>query len=156
MPEKSPPAAGTPVISAADLRMAILKKEMEEMDRRQKTADDQKKKLAAFTQEFMSQHVTAEESEMIRKLVANAAANGQFQAMVYSFPSDLCTDSGRAINNRDADWPDSLQGKARELYERYVQVARPAGYRLKAKIISFPDGMPGDVGLYLSWEPDPV
>ena len=154
MPEKSPPAAGTPVISAADLRMAILKKEMEEMDRRQKTADDQKKKLAAFTQEFMSQHVTAEESEMIRKLVANAAANGQFQAMVYSFPSDLCTDSGRAINNRLEHWPETLQGKAKELYDRYLTVGKPQGFKLKATIINFPNGMPGDVGLFLDWAPE--
>ena len=41
------------------------------------------------------------------------------EAMVYSFPSDLCTDSGRAINNYDPNWPETLQGKAKEFFERY-------------------------------------
>ena len=41
-----------------------------------------------------------EERAMIQRLVTNAAANGKFEAMVYSFPSDLCTDRGRAINSR--------------------------------------------------------
>ena len=28
---------------------------------------------------------------------------------------------------------------------------RPLGYKLYAEIISFPGGMPGDVGLFLKW-----
>jgi hypothetical protein len=51
------------------------------------------------------------EREMIRRLVMNAVANGQFEVMIYSFPSNLCTDRGRAINNTDPTWPDTLQGK---------------------------------------------
>ena len=57
------------------------------------------------------------------------------------------------INNNDNNWPSSLQGKAGELYQRYLEVAKPQGYRLKAMIISFPGGMPGDVGLFLDWAP---
>jgi hypothetical protein len=37
------------------------------------------------------------------------------------------------------------------LLQKYDERARPAGYHLKAQIINFPDGMPGDVGLFLSW-----
>ena len=48
-------------------------------------------------------------------------------------------------------WPETLQGKAKELYDRYTEVARPQGYRLKAMIINFPGGLPGDVGFFLSW-----
>jgi hypothetical protein len=76
---------------------------------------------------------------------------GKTEALVYSFPSTLCSDSGRAINNALPEWPDTLQGKARELFERYEQNLKPAGYRLKAMIINFPGGVPGDVGFYLSW-----
>ena len=56
---------------------------------------------------------------MVRRLVMNAVKDGKMEAMVYSFPSDLCTDSGRAINNSDPNWPETLQGKAKEFYDRY-------------------------------------
>ncbi len=31
--------------------------------------------------------------------MTKAAADGKYEAMVYSFPSNLCSDSGRGINN---------------------------------------------------------
>ena len=75
------------------------------------------------------------------------------EAMVYSFPSDLCTDSGRAINNNDPRWPETLQGKAKKFFDRYQTIARPQGYKLKAMVINFPGGVPGDIGLFLNWAP---
>jgi hypothetical protein len=146
--------AGGGIVSADDLRMAILRKELEEAEKAEKLKAVQEEKLKAFTDSFMTEHVTDEERQMIQKLVLNAVNNGKFEAMVYSFPSDLCTDSGRAINNRLAHWPETLQGKAKELYDRYQEVAKPQGYKLKAAIINFPGGMPGDVGLFLNWAPE--
>ena len=49
------------------------------------------------------------------------------EAMVYSFPSDLCTDGGRAINNSDPNWPETLQGKAKEMYDAFKARAQAAG-----------------------------
>ncbi|MGI9354183.1 MAG: histidine kinase [Rhizobiaceae bacterium] len=142
--------------SAADLRMALLEEEMKEMSAKQKARDEEKEKQAEFAADFLRNHVTDEERKTIRRLVQSAVENGQLEALVYSFPSDLCTDSGRAITNGEPNWPDTLKGKARELYDRYVQFGRPGGYRLKAKIISYPGGIPGDVGFYLNWEPEAI
>lgn len=144
------------VVSANDLRMAILRKEMEEIEKAEKAKTDQEKRLKDFADSFMHDHISDDERAMIQKLVMAAVQNGKFEALVYSFPSDLCTDSGRAINNRLAHWPETLQGKAKELYDRYVAVAKPQGFKLKAAIISFPGGMPGDVGFFLNWAPDQV
>ena len=81
---------------------------------------------------------------MVRRLVMNAVKDGKMEAMVYSFPSDLsCTDSGRAINNGDPHWPETLQGKAKEFFDRYQEFGKGQGYRLKAMVISFPAGSPG-------------
>jgi len=74
--------------------------------------------------------------------------------MVYSFPSDLCTDSGRAINSNDPQWTNTLRGKAKEFYERYLKYGKPQGFKLKAMIINFPGGIPGDVGFFLNWAPE--
>lgn len=140
--------------SAEKLRMMMLEKQMEAMSRAQKAKEAEEKRRSAFVESFMTGQVSEEERAMIRRLVTNAAADGKMEAMVYSFPSELCSDSGRAINNGDPDWPATLQGKARELYDRYKEVAQPEGYKLKAMIINFPGGMPGDVGFFLSWAPE--
>ena len=67
--------------------------------------------------------------------------------------TETSTDSGRAINNADPEWPKTLQGKAKEFFDAYEATAKPLGYRLKAMVISFPDGMPGDIGFFLNWAP---
>jgi hypothetical protein len=142
--------------SAEALRMSILQKEMEKMDVERKAREVEEKKLRAFTDDFLKKHVSEDEIAMVRRLVANAVKDGKMEAMVYSFPSDLCTDSGRAINNGDPRWPETLQGKAKEFFERYEALGKPQGYRLKAMVINFPGGIPGDIGLFLNWAPAAV
>lgn len=140
--------------SAEELRMKRLKEQMEAADKEGAFLKAQEQKLAAFTEDFLKNQVTDDEIAVVRRLVTNAASNGKFEAMVYSFPSKLCADGGRAINSADPEWPASLQGKAKEFYERYLEFGRPRGYKMGAMIINFPDGMPGDVGFFLNWAPD--
>ena len=154
MSEKIDPTAMP--MSAEALRMSILQKEMDKMDTERKAREAEEKKLAAFTSDFLHEHVSQDEIAMVRRLVQNAVKDGKFEAMVYSFPSDLCTDRGRAINNYDPNWPATLQGKAREFFERYENLAKPQGYKLKAMVINFPGGVPGDIGLFLNWAPPAV
>ena len=142
--------------SAEELRMSILKKEMDKMDLERKAREAEEAKLANFTRDFLTNHVSEAEIAMVRRLVANAVKDGKMEAMVYSFPSDLCTDRGRAVNNNDPAWPATLQGKAKEFFERYESLARPQGYKLKAMVINFPGGVPGDIGLFLNWAPPAV
>jgi hypothetical protein len=146
------PKAAPP--SAADLRMILLKEQMAEAKKQDELRSREEKKLLAFTENFLKSHVTEEEIAMVRRLVMNAVKDGKLEAMVYSFPSDLCTDSGRAINSNDPQWPETLQGKAREFYDRYQQFGKPQGFKLKAMIVNFPGGMPGDVGFFLNWAPE--
>ena len=140
--------------SAEQLRMALLEEQMAEADRQSKIQERQNQELTKFTNSFLKDQVNEDEIAMVRRLVVNAVKNGKYEALVYSFPSNLCTDSGRAINSADPQWPETLQGKARQFYERYLQNARPQGYKLKAMIINFPGGMPGDVGFFINWAPD--
>ena len=136
------------------MRMSILKKEMDKMDVERKAREAEERKLADFTRDFLQEHVGEDEIAMVRRLVLNAVKDGKMEAMVYSFPSTLCTDSGRAINNGDPRWPETLQGKAREFFDRYEALGKPQGYRLKAMVINFPGGVPGDIGFFLNWAPE--
>jgi hypothetical protein len=140
--------------SAEQLRMTLLREQMAEANKQEEFRGRQNEELTKFTDSFLKDQVSENEVAMVRNLVMSAVKNGKYEALVYSFPSSLCTDSGRAINNVDPQWPATLQGKAKQFYERYLKNGKPQGYKLKAMIISFPDGMPGDVGFFLNWAPD--
>jgi len=140
--------------SAHELRQTLLQSKVKKAAADSARSNTRAEELMAFTEDFLRRQVTDEEIAKVRRVVDAAVKDGKFEAMVYSFPSSLCTDKGRAINNGDSDWPETLQGKAKEFYERYRGLGRPAGYKLKAMIISFPDGIPGDVGMFLNWEDD--
>jgi hypothetical protein len=81
-----------------------------------------------------------------------AAEHGEKQYLLLRFPSDLCTDNSRAINNPPNDaWPETLRGEAAEIYQRWHAALRPLGFTISAQVLDFPDGKPGDVGLFLRW-----
>ena len=128
---------------AEDLRMTVLQHHMDEMDQARQAREKEKSELAVFARDFLRNHVTEEELAMINRLVDRAVSDNKMEALVYSFPSSLCTDGGRAINNNLPDWPETLQGKAKELYDRFKAVAQPAGYRLKAQDHQLPRRHPG-------------
>lgn len=153
MAEPGTSAPKPSMLSAEDLRKKALELQLVEMQRDEKIRAREAEKHAEFVDDFFRKHVGDKEREVIRHVVMKAAADGKYEALVYSFPSSFCTDAGRAINSFAPEWPETLQGKAKELHDLFLQIARPQGYQLKAAIINFPDGMPGDVGFFLSWLP---
>ena len=89
-------------------------------------------------------------NEMIHH-ARDAAARGETESLLLRFPSQLCADGGRAINAPDAEWPATLRGEAAEIYLRWERDLRPLGFHMIARVIEFPGGLPGDIGLYLVW-----
>jgi hypothetical protein len=138
--------------SAEELRKRALELQILEMKRNEKRNAGAAKEHSDFVEAFFRKHIGEDERAIIKRLVMRAAADGKYEAMIYSFPSSLCTDSGRAINNAQSGWPDTLQGKAKELYDLFQEVAKPQGYGLNAAVINFPGGMPGDIGFFLTWQ----
>src|SRR3984893_19000925 len=84
-------------------------------------------------------------------IIKRAVDNGLTEVFVGRFPNRLCTDHGRAINQAEAGWEKPLTGLPKELYEFWEKHLRARGYKLRVQIVDFPDGMPGDIGLTLSW-----
>ncbi|MFO1140529.1 MAG: hypothetical protein U1E41_15780 [Paracoccus sp. (in: a-proteobacteria)] len=80
------------------------------------------------------------------------ALKGEDEIMVARFPNELCTDHGRAINQAEPEWPDTLTGRPRLVYEFWKEHLQPLGYHLKAQIVDWPNGMPGDIGIYITWQ----
>lgn len=106
---------------------------------------------ASLKQAFQSRELAADVSDRINVVIRAAAERGEREVLVLRFPSSFCTDGGRRINNGEEDWPDSLDGFARTAFDFFAKELRPLDFTMRAQIMDFPDGMPGDVGLYLHW-----
>jgi hypothetical protein len=85
------------------------------------------------------------------KIIERAVSNGLTEVQVYRFPNSLCTDHGRAINQQESGWEETLVGIPREIYLLWERHFRERGYKLKVEIIDFPGGMPGDIRMSLKW-----
>jgi len=138
--------------SAEDLRAKALERHLAKQEEDRNSRLHKGEDHAKFAEDFFQKHVSERERSLIRRVVLNAVNDGNMEALVYTFPSEFCTDGGRAINNHESQWPETLQGKAKEVYDLFVQVAQPQGYHLKAMVINFPGGIPGDIGFILNWE----
>ncbi len=100
---------------------------------------------------MVDQHVTDQAWGILLHKAREAAEHGLKELLLLRFPSELCSDGGRAINVTEADWPSTLRAEAAETYLRWERDLKPRGFHLTASIIDFPGGMPGDVGLFLKW-----
>jgi hypothetical protein len=129
---------------AEDLEMQKRKEEAAVRLNADKVAEDLKK-------EFEAREISPQAPDRINIAVRAAVERGEHEVLVLRFPATFCRDGGRSINNFEPDWPESLTGFAKTAFEFYANELRPLGYTLRAEIMNFPGGMPGDVGLYLRW-----
>jgi hypothetical protein len=132
-----------------DMAMAKASKGLGAFDK----ADEARKELIRTLQEKieLSPKKIAEIKSNLSSKLRAAAQRGDTEVMVMRFPNSLCEDKGRAINQSEPGWPDTLTGRPRQAYELWADHLRPAKYKLKAIIIDWPGGLPGDVALFLSW-----
>jgi len=84
-------------------------------------------------------------------IINRAVENGQMSVQVFRFPHSLCSDDGRAINQAEAGWEKTLTGIPKEIYDFWARQLQPRGYHIRYETLSYPGGMPGDVGIFLSW-----
>ena len=126
---------------------AEMKKAQEYMARVKKQEEEQK----SVRELFMEKDVRADAAERVNSAVRRAAEQGLHELQAFSFPASYCNDGGRRINNNEPDWPDSLEGYAKKAYTYFDKELRPLGYKIRVEILDYPGGMPGNVGLFLSW-----
>jgi hypothetical protein len=143
----------TLIPKAQDLRKKIAQAEAEkasEAMRRHSQEDAEKKALI----EHLLKPSGVSDEEAIRRasiIIERAVGAGRNEVQVIRFPNTLCSDHGRAINQQEPGWEQTLTGIPREIYELWVRQFRPRGYKLRVQIIDFPNGMPGDVAMTLGW-----
>jgi hypothetical protein len=147
------PPTATGAFSAADLKRRMAEREAaraaEEVRRMRAQEEQQKAVMAEFQQP--PARTPDQLMHLVMQLVSQAADRGQTEVQVYRFPNDMCSDRGRRINNREPDWVETLQGRPRLGYEFWRDHLRPLGFGLKADVLEYPGGMPGDIGFFLTW-----
>lgn len=139
--------------AAVDCRKAAAEKEAEkasEYMRRRNAAEAEKKELLERLEKPSG---ISDEERMARaaNIIKRAVSNGLTEVEVGRFPNVLCTDRGRAINQQEAGWEETLTGLPKELYQFWKKYLEPRGYHVKFQIADWPNGMPGDISVTLSW-----
>ncbi len=118
--------------------------------RREAAAEAEKK---ALIQRLLEPSGVSDEERLKRAAaIINRAVNGgRMEVEVGRFPHQLFPDGGRAINQQEPGWENSLTGLPKELFLFWKKYLQPKGFRIKYQIVDWPGGMPGDIGITLSW-----
>jgi hypothetical protein len=128
--------------------------------------------LAEFRKRLENFQLTDEAIQSGLDRIRRAFERGETELMFSSFPSEFCTDGGRAVINaglppinkpskqeleRQADNPDwlaTLPAGVKLVFDYWKANLKPGGFKFGARIINYPGGKPGDVGLFFSWPKD--
>jgi hypothetical protein len=93
----------------------------------------------------------SEKIQLAATVIQRAVRNGLTEVQVYRFPNTLCTDKGRAINQQEPGWENTLTGIPKEIFQLWTDYLKPRGYRISYQIIEYPGGVPGDIAVTIAW-----
>jgi hypothetical protein len=125
----------------------------------EKASEFMKKKAAADAEkeallDRLRQPSGVADDERLKRAAAiinRAVSNGMTEVRIGQFSNKLFTDNGRAINQQEPGWDETLTGLPRELFQFWKTYLQPRGYRIKFEIVEWPGGLPGDIGISLAW-----
>jgi hypothetical protein len=139
--------------SASDIMKKLALAEAEEASKQARQFADAEAEKQALLDRLKKPSGVSDEEAIQRaiKIIERAVSNGKTEVQVHRFPNQLCTDKGRAINQQEPGWENTLTGVPKEIYQLWAKYFRARGYKLKVEIIDFPGGMPGDVAMTLKW-----
>jgi len=139
--------------SAKEMMQQIARKEAEKASAAAHERSAAEAEKQALLERFSKPSGVSDADRLARAaaIIKRAASNGRTEVEVMRFPNQLCTDRGRAINQMEPGWEDTLTGLPKELLEFWRKHLRDRGYKMRVQIVDFPGGMPGDVGMTLSW-----
>ena len=138
-------------LNAADFHRLVTDYENKEVHQREELRRSAAEEHRRRVTELIDQHLSDEAWRSLVHQARVAAERGGKEFMLMRFPSQLCSDGGRAVNVAEPDWPATLRGEAAELYLRWERDLKPQGFHLAARVLDFPGGVPGDIGIFLGW-----
>jgi hypothetical protein len=163
-----------PAESDSNLSVAGLFADRDARRRRDQEAAEQlqrrkEEELTTFRQRLEKFQLTDEIIKSGLDRIRRAFERGESELMFASFPCDFCTDGGRAVINagvprinrpskeeatrqaEEPDWLLTMPAGVRKVHEYWRQNLKPGGFGFAARVISYPSGKPGDIGLFFTW-----
>jgi hypothetical protein len=140
--------------SAKEIQKQAALKEAEKAEEQMRAMAAAEAEKKSLIDELTKPSGLTEEEKVKRAatVIQRAVRNGLHEVQVYRFPNILCTDRGRAINQMEKGWEQTLTGIPKEIYQLWQDYLQPRGYKIAYQIIDFPGGVPGDIGIILSWK----
>ncbi len=161
-------------ITGQTISVAALFAERDARRLRDKKAEEELQRLkdeelADFRQRLDHFQLTDETIQSGLDRIKRAFERGETELMIASFPSSFCTDGGRAVINAGAppinkpskedaaaqanspDWLATMPVAVRKVYDYWKTNLKRGGFGFSARVINFPEGKPGDVGLFFTW-----
>ncbi|HEY6732190.1 MAG TPA: CBS domain-containing protein, partial [Roseiarcus sp.] len=146
--------AAPSALSAKAFRDAVRAYKAESQDHTQAFKREAQLKREQEIRALLDQRVSGDQWSKILDQAKLAARSGEQEFLMLRFPSDLCSDGGRKIDVAEQGWEGTLRGEAADLYSRWRMELKPQGFGLSARIVSYEEGIIGDIALYLTWEGD--
>ena len=139
--------------TANDLMKKIALREAEKASEAARARNAEEAEKQALFDKLSKPSGVSDDDRMARAaaIIKRAADNGLTEVFIGRFPNQLCTDRGRAINQQEAGWENTLTGLPKEFFEFWQKHLKSRGYRIRFQVVDFPNGMPGDIGVTLAW-----
>jgi hypothetical protein len=168
MPQASEDLSVAKLFTERDARRRHDQEAAERFQRRKE------EELTAFKQRLENVQMVNEMIPAQLARIKNAFERGESELMVASFPCDFCTDGGRAVMNageppinkptkeeeakqaEQPDWLLTMPAGIRRAHEYWKEHLKPGGFGFAARVISFPGGKPGDIGVFITWPKSPA
>ena len=144
---------GELVPSAKEVMQEIALAEAEEVKKQARAQAEAEAEKKALIEQLRKPPGTSDEEAIRRglEIIQRAIKNRRTEIEIIRFPNQVCTDKGRAINQQEPGWENTLTGAPKEIYQFWHKYFRPRGYKLRVQVVDFPDGLPGDIGMTVSW-----
>jgi hypothetical protein len=160
----------TPELSVSSLFAEREARRQQDRQAEEQLVRKREEELLAFKKRLEDFELTQDRIQSALYLIKRAFERGETELMISSFPSDFCTDGGRAVINvgappinkpskeeaaaakeREPEWVGTMPAGVRVVYEYWKQSLKPGGFAFSARVIDYPDGKPGNIGLFISW-----
>lgn len=168
MPEASEHLSVAELFAQREARRRRDQQAAEQLQRRQE------EELAAYKQRLEDFRLVDQMIPIQLERLKHAFERGESELMVASFPSDFCTDGGRAVINageppineptkeeaakqaEQPDWLLTMPAGIRTAQEYWKRHLKEGGFGFTARVISYPGGKPGDIGIFITWPRNPI
>ena len=139
--------------NATQIRKEAALKEAEKADEYARVAAAAEAEKRALIERLTRPSGKSEEEkvQLASTVIQRAVRNGMTEVQVYRFPNSLCTDKGRAINQQEAGWENTLTGIPKEIFQLWADYLKPREYRISYQVIDYPGGVPGDIAITIAW-----